>query len=92
MSAYNNGQAKQVNVTTADQLVVPANYLRRYLLIQNNDAATAIYVQFGAASDAANGVKIAAGMTWERDHRVHTGDVHILGSAATGNVVVMEGV
>lgn len=91
--AFNNGSAGQVIVTNADQLVINANPLRKYLLVQNNDPTNAIYVQFNAPADAANGVKVAAGVSWELHRNVHTGDVHVIGAVASNpNVVMMEGV
>lgn len=91
--AFNNGSAAQIIVTNTDQLAINANPLRKYLLIQNNDATNAIYVQFNAAADATNGIKIPAGVTWEIHKSCHRGDVHLIGAAASNpNVVVMEGV
>ncbi len=81
----------QETVTNADQQFLAANARRKYLLIQNNDTAGIIYVSFGVAATAVNGVKILPGGSYEPVVPPNT-SIHILGSiAANANVVVVEG-
>lgn len=79
-------------VTNASGLLVPANANRQYLLIQNNDGAGYIAVQFGAAATLAAGLKIIQGGNYELSSIVPTGEIYAIGSAANNpNVVVVEG-
>lgn len=81
-------------VTTTSAQLVAANASRRYLLIQNKDAAGVIYVNFGAgAATTANGVKIAAGGSFSADSSFcpNTAIQAIGDIASNANVVVVEG-
>jgi hypothetical protein len=91
-----NGAAvnSQITVTNASVQIDAANAARRYLLIQNNDAAGDIYIRFdGAAVTTANGVKIKAGGYWESGPTwCPTGAVMAIGSiASNANCVMLEG-
>lgn len=80
-------------VTNASGQLLAANAARRYLLIQNNDASGNIFVRLdGAAATTANGVKIAAGGSYEAQGYVPTGAITAIGSiASNANVIVVEG-
>lgn len=86
------------NATTTSQKVVPANPFRAFLLIQNNDAANAIFVNFGSDATAVNAIKVIAGgnLIFEGGGDggvfVPSEDVYILAAAGTIACVVMEGV
>lgn len=82
----------QKTVTTASAELVAANPNRSYLLIQNNDATGVVYVNFGAAATAANGVKIPPGGSYELNSNIATNAVNAIGSIANNaNVVIVEG-
>ncbi len=82
-----------VTVTNASGQLLAANAARRYLLIQNNDAAGDVYVTLdGTAATTAKGIKIAAGGSYECQGFVPSGAVFAIGSIANNpNVVAVEG-
>lgn len=88
-SAAFDNQEKSVGVASATLLA--ANPARKYLLIQNNDAAATIYVAFGKAATVAAGVKIIAGGAYELVGIVTTQEVRAIASSATTTVVAVEG-
>lgn len=78
--------------------VVPANPYRAFLLIQNNDvAANAIFVNFGADANLKNALKIIGGGNLVFEGGAKGGvfcpleDVYIIGAVANSACVVMEG-
>lgn len=87
------GSNVQKTVTSASAQLVAAKANRKYLLIQNNDAAGIIYVTFGGvAATTANGVKIPPGGSYELNCNVPTSEVRAIGSiASNASVVVVEG-
>lgn len=80
-------------VTNADGQMLAANAARRYLLIQNKDAAGTIHVKFGAgAATAANGVRIGPGGSYELQGYVARNEVRAIGDlASNANIVTVEG-
>lgn len=79
-------------VTNASAQLLAANANRQYLLIQNKDAAGSIFVTFGAAATAANGIQIAPGASYELATTVSTQAVFAIGSIANNpNIVTVEG-
>lgn len=80
-------------VTNASAQLLAANAARRYLLIQNNDSGGDIFVRLdGATATAANGIKIAAGGSYEGQGYVPTGAIVAIGSiASNANIVTVEG-
>lgn len=80
-------------VTNASGQLLAANAARKYLLIQNKDAAGIIYVTFdGTAATAANGVEIGPKGYHLLDVIVPTGAIMAIGSiASNANVLVVEG-
>lgn len=80
-------------VTNASGTLIAADAARRYLLIQNNDAAGVIYVTLdGQTATTALGLKISAGGTLELQGYVCTGAVKAIGSiASNANVVTVVG-
>jgi hypothetical protein len=83
----------QDTVTSASTTIVAANPLRRYLLIQNNDASGDIFVRLdGVAATLTTGVKIPAGGSYELQGYVPTGAVTAIGSiASNANILTVEG-
>lgn len=80
-------------VTNASAQLQAANALRRYLLIQNKDAAGAIFVTLdGTAATTANGVKIPPGGSYELQAFVPVGAIMAIGDiASNANIVTVEG-
>lgn len=84
-------------VGTASVQIIPANPRRTYLAIQNKSAGT-IYVNFGTSANTFSGLRINTGGDWdfqggERGGSCVPGDsVHIIGSAAGLQGIVIEGV
>ncbi len=78
--------------------VVPANPLRTYLLIQNKNGASDMFINFGQKATALNGLIIDPGGNFELIGGANGGaycpsdSVWILGAAANLNGVLMEGV
>lgn len=83
----------QITVTNASGVAVAANNLRRYLLIQNKDSSADIFVTVdGTDATSGNGVKIAAGGSYELQGFVPKGAIKAIASvASTSAVVVVEG-
>lgn len=87
-AAFDNLQ-KTVGVASAQLLA--ANAARQYLLIQNNDAANAIWVAFGKAATLAAGVRIIAGGAYELVGIVTTQEVRAIAISSNPNIVTVEG-
>ncbi len=83
----------QATVTNASGQLLAAKSNRRYLLVQNKDASADLYINLsGVACTTANGIKIAAGGSYECQGFVPTGAVTAIGSVASNaNVVTVEG-
>jgi len=82
-----------VTVTSASAQLVAAKAGRRYLLIQNKDAAGVVYISFGKAAIVGKGIKIPAGGSYSADANYCPNDqIFAIGSiASNANVVVVEG-
>lgn len=85
-------------VGTAAQQILPANPLRSYLLIQNKDGASDLFVNFGQKATAFNGLIIIPRGNYELiggatgGSFVPSDSVWLLGDAANMEGVVIEGV
>lgn len=82
----------QKTVTNSSATLVAANANRRYLLIQNNDAAGDIYVRLdGVAATTATGIKIESLGSYALENLVPSSAITAIGSiASNANVVVVE--
>ncbi len=80
------------------QQIVPANPLRTYLIVQNKNAASDMFINFGQKATALNGLIIIPRGNFELIGGANGGafcpsdSVWILGAAAGLNGVLMEGV
>lgn len=84
----------QKTVTNASGQLIAANNMRRYLMIQNNDASGAVYITLdGTAATIAKGIKLEAnGGSYEIQGFVPVGAINAIGNiASNSNVVVVEG-
>lgn len=83
----------QETVTNASTTIIAANALRRYLLIQNNDASGDVYLRLdGGVATTATGIKLKPGESLELQGFVPTGGITAIGSiASNANVVGVEG-
>ena len=80
-------------VTNASGQLLAAKANRRYLLIQNKDAAGDIYLTLnGSAATTSNGIKIGTGQSYECQGYAPTGAIFAIGSiASNANIVTVEG-
>jgi hypothetical protein len=79
-------------VTNANAQLLAANSTRKYLLIQNKDATGNIFINFGAVATVANGLRIAAGGSYELNCNVLTGVINAIGDiASNANIVIVQG-
>lgn len=83
----------QKTVTPVSTTLLNANTGRRYLLIQNKDAAGDIFVRLdGVPATEANGLKIESGGSLELVSFVATGEITAVGSIASNpNVIAIQG-
>lgn len=83
--------AKSVGVTSA--LLLAANASRSYLVIQNQDAANPIYLNFGGTAAANNGsLKIPAGGNYVVENGyIPTSAINAIATGGTVAVNVIEG-
>lgn len=92
-----NGALTQsrASVTNVNQAILAANASRRYLLIQNNDAAAILRVTVdGNAATVAQGFRIGAGDSLELSTFAPTGAINCIMETATAtadNVEFVEG-
>ena len=81
-----------VNASGVSAQLLAAKPQRRYLLIQNQDAANAVFIRLdGAAVSAANGLKIPAGGSFVAESYTPTGEVTVIAAAGTPLLNVIEG-
>ena len=89
-----NGSFSQTQKTVANATgqLMSANTKRRYLLIQNNDAAGEIFIRLdGVAATITNGIKIEAAGSIELTGFVPTGEIMAIGSIASNtNIIAVE--
>lgn len=82
----------QQTVTNTGGVLLAANVNRQYLLVQNKDAAGNLYLSFGVAATAANGVKVVPGGAFELVGTQTTQAIYALGDVASNtNIVTVEG-
>ena len=79
-------------VTNASAQLLAAKPGRRYLLIQNRDAAGSIFVSFGKAATTANGVRVVPGGAFELTGTQTEQAIIAIGDVANNaNIVTVEG-
>lgn len=85
----------RASVTNVNQQILASDTGRRYLLIQNNDAAAVLRVTIdGNAATASQGFRIGAGDSLELSTYAPTGAINCImetATAATNNVEFVEG-
>lgn len=85
-------------IGTDSEIIIPANPMRTYVLIQNKDAVSDMFVNFGNNATTFNGVIIIPRGNYELIGGANGGpfcpsnSVHVLGAAAAMNGVIVEGV
>lgn len=88
-AAFTNTQR---TVTSASQQLIAANTARQYLFVQNRHASGFVYLNFGAAATAGNGIKIGPGGFWESGAVCPTSAIHMIGDVASNTeVLTVEG-
>lgn len=78
-----------VSVTTTSAAHVSASSSRRYLLIQNK-GSTSIYVKFGSAHSASEGIEIIAGGNFE-SLKPPIDAIYLKSASGTQTVAVLTG-
>lgn len=85
----------RVSLTNVNQQIIAANAARKYLLIQNNDAAAVMRVMLdGNAATPTNGMRIQAGGTLELSGYQSSAAINCImetATAAAGNVEFCSG-
>lgn len=82
----------------ASEQIIPANPLRSYVLIQNKNAASDMFINFGSAANAFNGIIIVPRGNYELIGGAVGGSycprdsINILGAVAGMQGVITEGV
>jgi hypothetical protein len=88
-SSYNFAQSQQT-VTNAAAQLLGANTGRRYLMIQNKDAAGKLYINFGGTATVANGLYIPPGGMWEWNTVQSNQAISAIGDiASNANIIVI---
>lgn len=87
------GYTAQINVTSASQLMLPADRRRTFLFLQNNDSLGSCTISFGVTATLATGIKLGAnGGGILLDNNVPTAAIYIIGSIANNsNVTLISG-
>ncbi len=95
ISQYETPTHTQVSVADTSTQVVSANSLRKYLLIQN-DTESKIYVAFGGAAVAEQGIAINAGESYTMSAmqgNLYKGAINAIhGGSGTLDILITEGV
>lgn len=71
--------------------VVAAKSDRKFLLIQNNDAANPVYLNFAGAAATTAGVKLVAGGSYQMDSSIGDQEIRGIATGAPVTLVVVEG-
>lgn len=85
-------------IGTTSAQIIPANPLRAYVLIQNKDGASDMFVNFGVSATSFNGVIIIPRGNYEFVGGALGGpfspsdSIHVLGAGANMEGVIVEGV
>ena len=90
---YTTPAHTQPSISTSSAAVAAANANRRYLLIQNIGAAT-VFLRFGAAAVADQGVSLAPGAAYEMSApggNLYRGAINGITVSGTSTVLVTEG-
>jgi hypothetical protein len=87
-----SGTSQQHIATTTSGQLVPANASRKFIMVQNKDAALDIYLGFGVTATTANGFVLKAGATMTLDAAVCTNAINTICPAGTNaNIVHLWG-
>lgn len=78
----------QVSTTTVE--VLPENYSRKYLLIQNKSTTDALYVTFEVDATISNGLRIDPGAAYEPPYEVIS-RVSLIGEGVGVDYVIVTG-
>jgi len=82
------------NIANVATLVLPANFRRTYLIVQNLSAAAVdLYIGFNSSVNAANGLRIIAGGNYLGDYACPTDDIWaFFNNAAVQPGIIVEGI
>jgi hypothetical protein len=82
----------EASVDNSDTTVVAANDDRKYLWVQNNDAALIVWIRVGGAAAVANeGIRLGPGETFEMSQNKNNVDPRVVQgiASAAGPAVVL---
>lgn len=86
------GTSGQHTSTTTSSSIIPANAARKFLMIQNKDAAIPIYIAFGVTATVASGFRLDPSATMTLDSAVCTNALSsITASGTNANIVHVWG-
>lgn len=87
-----SGTSQQHTATTSSGVLVPANAVRKFIMVQNKDATLDIYLGFGVTATIANGFVLKAGATITLDAAVCTNAINTICPGGTNaNIVHLWG-
>ena len=84
-----------LTTSASSQEALAANTARRYVLIQNDDASNTAYIKVGAAAAVNQGIKLAAGASYEISNaagNLDTAAINAIAGAGTPKLLITEGV
>jgi hypothetical protein len=86
------GTSQQHTATTSSGQIVPANSVRKFIMIQNKDTTLDVYLGFGVTATVANGFLLKAGATLTLDAAVVTNAINsICPNGTNANIVHLWG-
>jgi len=86
------GTSQQHTASTTSAQLVPANAARKFIMVQNKDAALDIYLGFGVTATTTNGFLLKAGATMTLDAAVCTNAINTICPGGTNaNIVHLWG-
>ena len=75
-------------VTNASAQLLAANPLRQYLMIQNNDTAGTIFIEFGSAATLTKGIRVGPLEAYEMSNAQSSQAIFAIGSIASNTKIV----
>jgi hypothetical protein len=82
------GTTQQHTSTTSSAVIVPASSVRKFVMIQNNDAALTTFIAVGVTATATNSFKLAPGASITFDNAVATNVMNSITPGGTNSNIV----
>ena len=88
---YSNAAIATASVTTGDSVVLASNLARKYATFGNPSTTETVYLNFGDAASAGEGVMIGPGQSYEMTGaNLFNGEVHGIGTGSV-SLATLEG-